>query len=861
MKVLRGLQKLGNLRTSTIVIDWTYLLQDRGLRKETDDLQKTIGMVLRIFSVAGILALSVFDLSLGKLVFVEVIDVDRPADIAFWLMSFVLVYTTYLLRDRTKFFDTVDIKKLDSLREDDKEKRLPQEIELTDYFDYDILNIFDDLLRENDREFLVRLTDKLVQLPKVKALILRLGLESHQMDEIMKKTYHEMNTSVDTWLHRIIFESFVLAYKNNFETIDEQVVFLSICLIPLKDILIEYKVMPNEVKGLQLWAKNEAKKRRYIRLWKETASLKPRTTVNRAYTSIMASTLEKFKRDFTLEVLMGQFTLSIAREKELENLIRVLQQGEKGAVLLVGDPGVGKTTIIKSLAVRMIVEDVPKELYDKRLIAFDFNKAYATSSSIDRFRGLLSDVFEEVERSNNIILVLDDFDQIVNVREEVASEVINLIVQAISKFNLRIIATSSKNGYLESIKPVKSLVSLFDIIEINEPSDDVAMQILIDSVPVLEREHKIRLSFDALRRAISLSHKYDFDRVLPDKAIDLVEEACVYAQSRGLKFVSESDMEELVSKKVGVKVGALDNEEKGKLAKLEEEMHRKVVGQEQAISAIANALRRSRAGLTSGNRPVASFLFFGPTGVGKTEVAKTLASTYFGDEKLMIRIDMSEYQEEDNLKRLIGYRDGNDFFGGYLTEAVREKPFSLILLDEIEKANPKVLDLFLQILDEGAATDGIGRKVNFTNTIIIATSNAGSKKLAALAESGESYEVAYQKVMPELRSVFRVEFLNRFDQVIMFKPLLEAQIEEIAGLMLHKLSQRLYEKGIMIDFSHNVLRELAKLGYNPVYGARELRRVIQENVEDKVANLIVNGELDAGKKLMINSLSDMVVVD
>ena len=400
---------------------------------------------------------------------------------------------------------------------------------------------------------------------------------------------------------------------------------------------------------------------------------------------------------------------------------------------------------------------------------------------------------------------------------------------------------------------------LFNTITLDEPKDAVAVQILFDILPEVEARYRLKVSFDALQACVGLSHKYAYERVLPDKAIDLLEESCTKAVAEGLRFVNKNLVEQVVSEKVGVEVGEISKNEAKMLLSLEEDLHKRIIGQDEAVKAVSSALRRSRAGLVSGNKPIASFLFFGPTGVGKTELAKAVTRVFFGAEKFLVRLDMSEYQEERNLQRLIGYEENGSFQGGYLTEAVRTRPFSLLLLDEIEKANTRVLDLFLQVLDEGQLTDGLGRKIDFKNTIIIATSNMASKEIADLTMKGVKYIEIYRQVMPNLHNFLRVEFLNRFDKVIMFKFLLPIEVEQIAGLMLTMEVEKLKDKGITMHFTKDLLKDLVRLGYDPVYGARELRRVVQDTVEDTIADLIIKGKVKSGGEIFFNSLKEIKV--
>ena len=478
------------------------------------------------------------------------------------------------------------------------------------------------------------------------------------------------------------------------------------------------------------------------------------------------------------------------------------------------------------------------------------------SNQIESFKTNLHKIFEEIKMSGNIVLVMEDFAQILNIRDDSKMEVVNLIIGNINEFNLKVIATSTQDDYNKLIRPIKTLASLFDVVQLKEPGSNIALQILIDEVPNLEKKYGLSIQINALKRVVELSPRFNYERVLPDKGIDLLEECCINARNSGLKHVDISIVDEVLKSKTGINVGNISSEEAEMLKNLEERLHERVVGQDEAIKSIAMAIRRSRSGLGNPNKPVASFLFFGPTGVGKTELAKTLADVYYGSEKLMIRVDMSEYQEESNLSRLIGYTDNRgNFIGGYLTEAVRTRPYSLILLDEVEKANKKVLDLFLQVLDDGFLTDGMGRKIDFTNTMIIMTSNVASREIADLIIKGYKYNEVFKIVSEKLRLEFRVEFLNRFDKVIMFKPLTIFEIKEIVRIVLEKIKSGLLNRGIMIEWNDKTLSELAEVSYNQVYGAREIRRVVQERIEDQLASLIIEGKIKSGIDIKFDGLN------
>lgn len=853
--------EINSYKNIPLKVDLNYLGRGFGLRKEFAKIETMIGWGLIIFTVILFSVATIYEAYTNyEFILSEISKVDDFPKLLMYLGAGFVSYGAYLIRDRSVFLDKFSSDDLLKLKKSIDEGSGLDVIEITHYLDHDLVNTVDEVLAK-DGNYLRHLLGELSKLPTILIAASRLGLEKEVFSSLIDKLSdeHPEEEIKKQAVSQLLRESFVLAIENNFSKLDELAVFINLCLTSLKQQLLELEVGENEVRAMLLWAQNINKRGRYLDIIKRKSVLKPTSTVNRSYTSVFSPSLVKYSRDFTAEVVRGEFELSYAREGELQRLVEMVTSGESSASLVLGQPGVGKTTFIKNLGIRMVVEHVPKVIQDMRLVGFDFNRAFALAGSEQQFKTDVENIIQEVVRAKNIILVIDDLDELVSVRKELSAEVVNLLTNAIDVHKIRVIATSSVEGYTRHIKPFKSLDVLFNKMTIEVPTDEIALQILFDFIPTLEKKYKIKIAFEAADRAVELSHKFAFERVLPDKAIDLLEEAISKALAEGKTVVDQDLMDKLVASKVGVSIGTISRQESDFLTKLEDELHKRVVGQHQAVEAVAAALRRSRAGLTNKNRPVASFLFFGPTGVGKTELAKTVAEAYFGAEDRMIRLDMSEYQEDLNLERLIGSSIGDKFSGGYLTEAVRSKPYSLLLLDEIEKANPKVLDLFLQILDEGKIKDGMGREVVFTNTIIIATSNIASTEIADLIAQGRRYSEVLEYILPTLRKYMRIEFLNRFDKLIMFKPLLRMEVEEIASLMMHSIVKKLQDKGIKLEYSTGLLEQLVNLGYNNLYGARELRRVLTDTVEDRIAEFLITKQIKSGDTLVINNLDDFRV--
>ncbi|MDD3646922.1 MAG: ATP-dependent Clp protease ATP-binding subunit [Candidatus Dojkabacteria bacterium] len=826
-------------------IDWTYLKKGKGVRKVENVLQVVVGRVLLWLSIVVELGI-VFSEILQNKGLGNIVLPNGFSGTLFWFFSFVFIYALYLLRNRENFLDERRKYNFYKLTRRVLKGKSIDRLEIVDYMNHNSIWLFDYIINVNVTNYLAELFDKLMKLSRPQALLARMGLIPGNLNVnlLEERSLKEK----DKIIEQILRKSFIFAYEVGMKYLSEEAVMYIFLEEFLKDQLLSLQVLEKDLVGIRVWLRNEARKNKYVEDWKSRVSIKPKSTVNRAYTSRFTPTLNQHARDFTQEVIKGGFKVSIAREIELDHMVNILEKGEKSAVLVVGEPGVGKTTLIKSLAIRMVVEDVPPKLQDMRLVGFDFNKAFSGAENIEAFKQVLHNVFEEVSQSKNVVLVLDNVNQMLNLRSEISGEIANIIVDAFDTFTFRMIATTDSSQLARFIRPHRALAGMFAQVRMEEPSDEIAMQIVMDEVPGIENEYNVKVGYGAIKAAVELSHKFAYDRVLPDKAIDIIKETVVsFKHLAGKKPLEYDEVAKVVSSKVGVSLGSITQEESKKLSRLEKEMHQRVVGQNEAIESVSGALRRARSGLNSSGRPIASFLFYGPTGVGKTEVAKTVADVYYGSEERMVRIDMSEYHEEENLNRLIGFTSDNGAFeGGFLTEPVHTNPFSLVLLDEIDKANPKVLDLFLQVLDEGYLDDGLGRKVDFSNTIIIATSNAGSSKIAELIEQGKSYEEVNTAGLEQLKKVFRIEFLNRYDKVIMFRPLTKEEVKLVARKFVEHTRLKLLDKGIKLSYADELLERLATLGYNPVFGAREMRRIVQDEVENKVADMIVRGEVRSG---------------
>jgi ATP-dependent Clp protease ATP-binding subunit ClpC len=573
--------------------------------------------------------------------------------------------------------------------------------------------------------------------------------------------------------------------------------------------------------------------------------------------------LKKYSTNLTEMAKRGELDPVIGREEEIRRMEQILSRRRKNNPVLIGEPGVGKTAVVEGLAQLIAADDVPDTLKGKEIVALDIAAMVAGSKFRGEFEDRLKAVIKEIEASaGKTIIFIDEVHTIVGAgAAEGAIDASNILKEPLSRGKFQVIGATTLNEYREHIEKDSALERRFQRVYVGEPTVEETIEILEGLREKLEEHHRVKITDDAIRAAAKLSERYISDRFLPDKAIDLVDEAASKLRVGGSsEEVAEGDIAALVSQWTGIPAERMVEEERERLSKMEDLLHTRVIDQEEGVHAIAQAVRHSRAGLSDPRRPIGTFLFLGPTGVGKTELAKALATFLFGSDDALLRIDMSEYMERHAVARLIGSPPGYVGYeeGGQLTEAVRRRPYQVILFDEAEKAHPQVMNLLLQLLDEGRLTDGHGRTIDFKNTIIIMTSNVGSEYFTTdLAENQ-----IREKVEEELKHTFRPEFLNRIDETIIFHPLSEESILKIVDLKGKALDERLKEQGISITLTDEAKKVLAKKGYDPHYGARPLERVLKRLVENPLAMRIISGEVKEGDHVTVDAaaMADALVI-
>ena len=638
--------------------------------------------------------------------------------------------------------------------------------------------------------------------------------------------------------------------------------------------------------------------------------------------------LAQYGKDLTQAARDGKLDPVIGRQEEIDRVIQILSRRTKNNPALVGDPGVGKTAVAEGLAQKIVSGDVPENLKNKRLIALDLTGMIAGAKYRGEFEERIKNVLEELKKAHDVILFIDELHMIVGAgAAEGAVDAANILKPALARGEIQMIGATTLDEYRKHIEKDAALERRFQPVTVNEPSPEDAVAILKGLRDRYEAHHGIQISDEAIEAAVKLSVRYVSGRQLPDKAIDLIDEACSrvrmhamtppdtlkeaedslsalqakkdeavraqnYEQAAKLRdeeshkkeeieklrkvwdetkaaakgAVTPEDIAEVIAGWTGIPAARLTEDEGERLLHLEDTLHARVIGQDEAVGAVSRAIRRGRVGLRDPKRPIGSFIFLGPTGVGKTELCKTLAEAMFGDENAMLRFDMSEYMEKHSVARMIGSPPGYVGYdeGGQLTEKVRRKPYSVILFDEIEKAHPDVFNILLQILEDGQLTDGQGRKVDFKNTVLIMTSNIGAQKITGKTHktlgfggdskngAEQSFEDIKKEVLSDLKEAFRPELINRIDEIIVFNRLTEDEIGQIADGMLHQVASRMEEMELTMEWTDAARAHLVKAGFDPVYGARPLRRAIQSEVEDLVAEDFLRGTIKRGEHVVLD---------
>ena len=580
--------------------------------------------------------------------------------------------------------------------------------------------------------------------------------------------------------------------------------------------------------------------------------VQPKATVKHSETRI----LDQYSRDLTLLAASGSFDPVIGRDEEIRRSVQILSRRSKNNPVLIGEPGVGKTAVAEGIAAYIAGSDAPDSMAGKRLVALDLPALLAGTKYRGDFEERVKAVLKDVKKAGDVILFIDEMHTMIGAGSaEGAIDAANILKPALGRGEVQIIGATTPEEYRRHIEKDAALERRFQPVKVAEPSRGDSLKMLGAVRQGLEKHHGVKISDAALTAAVDLSARYINDRFLPDKAIDLADEAAAHIRVSGGGLVTAEDIAGVVSLWTGIPVANLSADETKRLRNMESILHRRVIGQNEAVTAVSRAIRRGRVGLSDPNRPIGSFLFLGPTGVGKTELCRALAEAVFGESEAMIRLDMSEYMEKHAVSKLIGSPPGYVGYedGGQLTERVRRKPWSVVLFDEIEKAHEDVWGILLQIMDDGRLTDSAGRVVSFRNTIIVMTSNVGAKsisdgrpRMGFTPDGGDEAQLMRARINEELRRTFKPEFLNRIDETIVFRRLSRAEIRSIAERMLLTVAERFKALGMTLSVPDQVVDFLAERGYDEKYGARPLRRAIRSMIEDKAAELMLTDSLGRG---------------
>ncbi len=743
-----------------------------------------------------------------------------------------------------------------------KEPAIKGSDSLADFLDLDSAKAIIKAIHSKKYSFSLSLFLTLVEMPQFKLAFSRLLLSREKISKTAQEIWGKGEANEGNRLEeaeQIVMSALKMAAAQDLERIPaSQLLFAIMESHPLaQKTLFNLGVSKNDIMETILWQeKTLSSQKTRKKFWLKENLLK-KSSIGRQwaaghtyYLNLYSRDLTNFKQALSLGILLHEKQIKQAEDA-------LISSNGSTSALLVGEPGAGRRMLLSNLANKISEGRSYRSLNFNRIVEINMPSLITSSQGIEELEVILKSIFNEAMRAGNVILVIREIHNYIGshfgARDVAKVNISGMLAEYVSRPGFRLIGITTPEGFNRVWQQNQEILSHFAKIEVPPATPKETLAILEESTLEIERQTKFLISFPALEEIIELADRYISNAPFPKKALDVLDGVIIYKirnSRRGSNLVLKKEVDALVSEKIEIPVGEASQKEKDVLLNLEDIIHQRLVGQEEAVSEIANALRRARADIKNGKRTLGSFLFLGPTGVGKTETAKCLARAYFGSEKKMIRLDMSEYQEAGSIKKLIG--DGEN--PGYFTTMVREDPFSLILLDEIEKAHPNILDLFLQILDEGRSTDGSGRIVDFRSTIIIATSNAGAELVRDAVKKGKNLSEYKQEFIDEIlkKGLFRPEFLNRFDAVVLFRTLAEEHLRKIAQLMLEEIKNGLAQKEINLVITSDLVEKMAEIGFYPEFGAREMRRAIQEKVENIIAKAMLSGSLKTSDTIKID---------
>jgi ATP-dependent Clp protease ATP-binding subunit ClpC len=710
----------------------------------------------------------------------------------------------------------------------------------------------------------------LLSFNRISNIFIRLGIPATSLQkELMPMLKVEEKQSKNTGViplvskdfQQIIFQAYEAAYgaHQDYVSVTELLIIALQETPPIAEVLFNFNITERELTNVIEWARMREKLHRQYLKFRRAASHHSKYGMDKAMTALATPYLNSFSSDLTMLAHYGQLNQCVSRVQEIDEIYQIIDGGQYN-VLLSGEHGVGKKTIVEGIAQNMIEGNVPARLKDKRLVRLSVSALLAGASpagAVERLRSIM----EEMSRARNVILFIHNLHELIGVStgESGSLDIADTLAEFLGGGKFFTIATTIPEDYSRHVLN-SGIKDVFTKVDIAEMTQDQAIQVLESRAGALEYKQNVFFSYEAIDKAVEYSIKFIHESYLPGNALELMTEAAIFTRNKkgSDSIVTKEEVAAVVTEKTKIPLSAISSDESSKLMLLEEEMHKRVIGQDEGVMAVANALRRARAEIRSAKRPIANFLFLGPTGVGKTELAKTIAEVYFGGENRMIRFDMSEYQDKNSIYRLIGMPGEKGT--GLLTEAVRRSPFSLLLLDEIEKADHDVLNLFLQVMDDGRLSDTSGHVFDFTNVILIATTNAGTAYVQEQLKNSMPHDELLSRLLHgELKQYFRPEFLNRFDGIILFNALTRADIKKIAANMFVGIAKSMEQKGVQLQATGDALEFLAEAGFDPEFGARPMRRVLQEKVENKLAELFLQGKLKRGSTVTVGAGGEIKV--